>query len=686
MSSAIWTQLQHRGRNDDGGQVSASWSTALDGDLTLQADVRFRWRFTVGCSGKAGTLDPKLRYSLNGGAYTDALGTNAVHPSDSPYLTDDEATTKQLYTGGGTFYAGYVDDTDGSMTNIDVASGGVTEVEFSIIIDGAQVSAGNTIELRVYDGNSALDAYTDWPVITIGTGESTATASVGVLTITGQTPTPQLTHAAYPTIGLEALAGYAPTVESLVGANLAEPTDGLLSIAGYAPTAVSLAEFTTAPTVGTDTITGYAPTWEVINDLQPSYGLETLTGYAPTWEVINDLYPSNGLEALLGNASALEIINDVLAAAGLETLSGYAPTASGEDITELAPSVGVLTTTGYTASQEVINDIRPVAGLETMLGQQPSSALEVGLAPEAALLSTTGYAASQEVINDLRPTSGLEALLGNASALEVINDLRPSNGLETLLGETPAVGATGSLRPDSSLNTLSGYGAALEVINSLRPTSALLSTTGYAPTLPSDQLNAVINISGNAPALEIINDEYPARASLAITGKAPVSALVADVAPAMGELSLVTETPLSALETHLAPAVGLVSIVGAIQTVAEIAFPPIGMLDVASYEPSADIFTEEYVTPDEGIIDLVALEPTPRLIAELVPTTGRIGYTSTQQVVDHGFFTYPLACVLTVTRNTVIGTVNVDPWVPQADGSGIWTAVPSVKRRDIDFR
>lgn len=174
------TQTTFRGRNDDGSETTASWKATAGTDWTQDVDTNFRVRFNVNASTAAPTLNTPfvLRYSLNGGTYTAvSAASTVVRASASPNVTDGAATTEQL-AGTGTFNAGTIDEVDGSALGFTgaVATGQDTEVEYSAQIRSADVVNNDTVNLRVYNGTTALNTYTDTPIITVN--EVTAAASL----------------------------------------------------------------------------------------------------------------------------------------------------------------------------------------------------------------------------------------------------------------------------------------------------------------------------------------------------------------------------------------------------------------------------------------------------------------------------------------------------------------------------
>lgn len=164
-------QESFRFRNDDGSETTATWKAAINTNANEKPYVRYRCRFliqqTVANANRNFTRNYKLRYSLNGGGYTDLGAQNAAnHPiryADSPNITDNEATTQQI--GSGSFVTGAMCET-GDTGTITFTSGSLseTEVEFVIEIYGGLLTPFDTLDLRVFEtNNTVLADYTETP-------------------------------------------------------------------------------------------------------------------------------------------------------------------------------------------------------------------------------------------------------------------------------------------------------------------------------------------------------------------------------------------------------------------------------------------------------------------------------------------------------------------------------------------
>lgn len=164
-----FSQDMFRFRNDDNNQILATWIANENTNINIKSYITFRCRFainqTVSSANTNLARNFKLRYSLNGGTYTDvgAQGSQSViRYADSKSITDNEATTNLILVSASTFVAGSVDE-NGDTGTITFTSGALsfTEVEFVLNIYGGLLNPSDTLDLRVYEtNNTALAAYT----------------------------------------------------------------------------------------------------------------------------------------------------------------------------------------------------------------------------------------------------------------------------------------------------------------------------------------------------------------------------------------------------------------------------------------------------------------------------------------------------------------------------------------------
>lgn len=168
------TQTTFRGRNDDGNETTASWKAAAGADWSQNVNENFRVRFLISSSGLPPSQFTQLKilYSRNGGAYTDVGTLSSVVRAVSSSNVAEGANTSEQLAGAGSFNFGKVTGL-GSISGFQAAPalGQDTENEYILQIIAADVSNGDTINLRIYHdvaGGVALNGgYTDTPAITV---------------------------------------------------------------------------------------------------------------------------------------------------------------------------------------------------------------------------------------------------------------------------------------------------------------------------------------------------------------------------------------------------------------------------------------------------------------------------------------------------------------------------------------
>ena len=171
--TASFTELRGRWRNDDGSEAAATWrtveaTTGPDDSVLLDTNVRLRLQIDE-TAGVAATLKPRLRYSLNGGAYTVVTASSLVaRSSASPNVADDAATTAQMTAPAGTFVAGAFDEVDGATPDIVFLAGQYTEIEFCFQLRSADLAVGDTVDFRVYNDTAVLNVYLSTPRVIVG--------------------------------------------------------------------------------------------------------------------------------------------------------------------------------------------------------------------------------------------------------------------------------------------------------------------------------------------------------------------------------------------------------------------------------------------------------------------------------------------------------------------------------------
>ena len=167
-------QRQFRARNDDGTETTATWIAAVDTNWSQNTVTNFRVRITTQADVGAGAnspIAPTLYYSLNGGTSTQVTSSsNVVRLSPSSQFADGAATTQQLSGGLGlTYVAGSMQESSsGAVSRVMAAGLDISEDEWCVQIQAADVANGDTITLQQKTGTAGVYAtYTVTPSITV---------------------------------------------------------------------------------------------------------------------------------------------------------------------------------------------------------------------------------------------------------------------------------------------------------------------------------------------------------------------------------------------------------------------------------------------------------------------------------------------------------------------------------------
>jgi len=172
MGQPTFNQITFRTRNDNGSESAATWRQNQGDDDTWNADgsTKYRIRFQLDEQNvKAwGGKTFNLYYNLAGGGWNPVSSTSPIYYTTSSYYTDGDDCVNRLIGGLGVFLT----DNNGMCTGDASATntGNLNQyfdLEFVLMIDPAQVSNGQTFQLRVYDGTSEINSYVDEPTITI---------------------------------------------------------------------------------------------------------------------------------------------------------------------------------------------------------------------------------------------------------------------------------------------------------------------------------------------------------------------------------------------------------------------------------------------------------------------------------------------------------------------------------------
>ncbi len=173
-----WTQVAFQYRDDDGSEVTATDRQPVNTNDTLQLDEPYRMRICVqgthsGGSGSFELTTPTFEYNVDGAGWnpvtTTSLNVRAVASADISWtITDGDATTEQLAQSQ-TFVAGQMDE-NGTSASLTLSETEESEWELVFQLRSADLSGGETVQLRITENGTALDAYTQTPSITVASG------------------------------------------------------------------------------------------------------------------------------------------------------------------------------------------------------------------------------------------------------------------------------------------------------------------------------------------------------------------------------------------------------------------------------------------------------------------------------------------------------------------------------------
>jgi hypothetical protein len=181
---AVLDQDSFRWRNDDGNETTATWIAATNtqisvgaaGDIGLDTNVRLRVlvQETAGTSSGATTWALYAELDTGGGygaPFLVTTSTTVVKVVLSGNVTDDTQTTQQL--GAGTLYVAADSmsriDENASMTLKKLSASNEGEPEWVLQFLSADLANGNKVRLRVRQGGTVLDTYTNSPEVTVVT-------------------------------------------------------------------------------------------------------------------------------------------------------------------------------------------------------------------------------------------------------------------------------------------------------------------------------------------------------------------------------------------------------------------------------------------------------------------------------------------------------------------------------------
>jgi hypothetical protein len=168
MATNTIRQQAFRGRNDDGSETGATWIAALNANWTQAVGQAFRLRIAADTSSIAVGYVAQAQYRLNGGSWTNVnAASSVVRTALSPNFADDDPTSQQISTFD--FYVGTLNESDGLAPSVVIGDGG-TEHEWCLQIVSADVTDGDTVEIRSSANGIPLSVYYHTPALTVSKG------------------------------------------------------------------------------------------------------------------------------------------------------------------------------------------------------------------------------------------------------------------------------------------------------------------------------------------------------------------------------------------------------------------------------------------------------------------------------------------------------------------------------------
>jgi hypothetical protein len=492
-------------------------------------------------------------------------------------------------------------------------------------------------------------------VKTVNTNQ-TAVPGVGVLTVTGFSPTINITQSVPTALGQLTLTGFAPILNSKILIGL-----GQLTLTGFEPTIAITSNQSVTTELGALTLTGFEPTIAITSNqsVTTELGALILAGFTPILKSNIDI----GLGALIvtGFEPTIAITSNQSVTTGLGALivAGFAPVLNNSTLIGL----GQLTITGFEPTINITQSAQTLTGQLNIVGFEPTILISVVAAPGVGQLTLTGFAPvlnnstliglGQLIITGFEPTINItQSATTGVGALTLVgfNPILNNSilvGLGTLIvtGFEPTVNITQSVIPGTGQLTLLGFASSLNA--GIQTGSGNLIVTGYSPTVNITQSAAPgvgqLTITGFAPNLK--SNINIGLGVLIITGLNPTVNITQSVTPGVGQIIVTGFEPtiansnsqVAGTNTGQLIATGYISTVNITQSTA----PGVGQLIVIGYEPSAG--SSQSVQTLTGQLIITSFEPTVNV--------SQSALTSVGQLIITGFEPAP-----TSSAGVVVGT------------------------------
>lgn len=186
-----WAEIEDDGDENNGTITSES---ASDGGFTRTVGIKFRIRIemdhTAGDSANARTFTLQYNHSAAPGWNTVTTTTpiQAVASDDAGAIDGDSTTTNRITATGAsaqTYKSGLFESSSGATGSYSLTAANHTEHEYCVVIDSAQVSDADTIQLRcLMSGAVTALTYGATPTVTVDKPASTG-QGLGWMGLTG---------------------------------------------------------------------------------------------------------------------------------------------------------------------------------------------------------------------------------------------------------------------------------------------------------------------------------------------------------------------------------------------------------------------------------------------------------------------------------------------------------------------
>jgi hypothetical protein len=171
------TQIHSRWRNDNGGELGATWATNEDTALSiLSVNTRMRLRFEISNEGTADSLSTEylLEYATSTDGPWEAVPVSATTEHwemvNSTYFTDGASTSNidpGLSDENTNFFPGKLKDTSNQTAGITLSSTEFTEIEYCIRAT-ANVTRPETYYFRLTNAGTPLGSYIIYGRVNVG--------------------------------------------------------------------------------------------------------------------------------------------------------------------------------------------------------------------------------------------------------------------------------------------------------------------------------------------------------------------------------------------------------------------------------------------------------------------------------------------------------------------------------------